>query len=83
MSTRHTSTTNSWKSFIPYKGACELLEISKSELEAPVRDTQCTATPKDEIGVYGFVKYDICRLHNLLYHEGRNRTANAWKNPWA
>ena len=39
---------------------------------------------RNEIGVYGFVKYDICRLHNLLYHEGRNQTANAWEDdPWA
>lgn len=32
---------------------------------------------------YGFVKHDICRLHNLLYHEGRSHNLDAWEeNLW-
>ena len=58
--------------FYTIKGACELFEISKSELKSAC-ETHNVQPRRNEIGVYGFVKYDICRLHNLLYHEGRNR----------
>ena len=69
--------------FYTIKGTCELFEMSKSELKAAC-ETHNVQPRRNEIGAYGFVKYDICRLHNLLYHEGRNQTANAWEDdPWA
>lgn len=69
--------------FYTIKSTCELFEMSKSELKSAC-ETHNVQPRRNEIGVYGFVKYDICRLHNLLYHEGRNQTANAWEDdPWA
>ena len=40
---------------------------------------------RNEIGDYGFVKYDVRKLHNLLYYENRERTSHATKedDPWA
>ena len=69
--------------FYTIKSTCELFEMSKNELKSAC-ETHNAQPRRNEIGVYGFVKYDICRLHNLLYHEGRNQTANAWEDdPWA
>ena len=37
-------------------------------------------TPRrNEIGEYGFVKYDVRKLHNALYHEGRAAKDDPWK----
>ena len=40
---------------------------------------------RNEIGDYGFVKYDVRKLHNLLYYENRERTSHTAKedDPWA
>ena len=69
--------------FYTIKSTCELFEMSKNELKSAC-ETHNVQPRRNEIGAYGFVKYDICRLHNLLYHEGRNQTANACEDdPWA
>ena len=36
---------------------------------------------QNEIGEYGFVKYDVRKLHNLLYHEYRENKRT--DDPWA
>ena len=36
---------------------------------------------RNEIGDYGFVKYDVRKLHNLLYYEGKDHTKE--DDPWA
>lgn len=55
--------------FYIIKGACELFEMGKSELKA-VCEKYNVQPRRNEISVYGFVKCNICGLHNLLYHKG-------------
>ena len=39
---------------------------------------------RNEIGEWGLVKYDVRKLHNLLYHEEDEDQAWNWEdNPWA
>ena len=58
--------------FYTIKGTCELFEMSKSELKAACE--KYNVQPRqNEIGAYGFVKYDICRLHNLYTTRGAIR----------
>lgn len=42
---------------------------------------------RNEIGNYGFVRYDVRKLHNQLYHECRGNGKDAWQeqedDPWA
>ena len=63
----------------------KLLGISKQELKAKCE--QYGIKPRrNEIGDYGFVRYDVRKLHNKLYHECRNNgKADAWEadDPWA
>ena len=37
---------------------------------------------QNEIGEYGFVKYDVRKLHNAIYHEDRSRSERN-DDPWA
>ncbi len=37
---------------------------------------------RNEIGEHGFVKYDVRKLHNAIYHEAAGQ--RAWEDdPWA
>ena len=48
----------------------DLLDISKAELKEKCE--QYDIRPRrNEIGDYGFVRFDVRKLHNLLYHESR------------
>ena len=39
---------------------------------------------RNEIGDYGLVKYDVRKLHNSLYYEGRdNEKKTKEDDPWA
>lgn len=38
---------------------------------------------RNEIGEWGLVKYDVRKLHNLLYHEGRAKKRVEDDDPWA
>lgn len=62
----------------------KLLGISKQELKA--RCEQYGIKPRqNEIGDYGFVRYDVRKLHNKLYHECRGNGKDGWEadDPWA
>ena len=37
---------------------------------------------RNEIGDYGFVKYDVRKLHNMIYHEERNQ-GSPEDDPWS
>ena len=62
---------------------CSLLDLSKQELKEKCE--QYGVKPRrNEIGDYGLVKYDVRKLHNILYYEGRdNEKKNKEDDPWA
>jgi len=64
----------------------KLLGISKQELKAKCE--QYGIQPRrNEIGEYGFVRFDVRKLHNALYHESRGNkrenSAHREEDPWA
>lgn len=60
---------------------CDLFLMKKSELQQKcmLHDVQ---PRRNEIGEYGFVKYDIRKLHNLIYHESSSENGKD-DDPWA
>ena len=70
--------------FYTINETCQLLHLDKSTLRKKCE--QYGIQPRrNEIGDYGFVKYDVRKLHNLLYYENRERTGYTAKedDPWA
>lgn len=72
--------------FYTVQQLANLLGISKQELKEKCE--QYGIKPRrNEIGDYGFVRYDVRRLHNALYHEsrgGRKESAHHREDdPWA
>ena len=70
--------------FYTINALCSLLELDKAALRKKCE--QYGIQPRrNEIGDYGFVKYDVRKLHNLLYYENRERTGYTAKedDPWA
>lgn len=62
----------------------ELFNMSKQELKA--KCAQYGIFPRqNEVGEYGFVRYDVRKLHNQLYYEGRDKSKGNGKvdDPWA
>ena len=47
-----------------------LFELDKRELQE-LCETYGVQPRRNEIGEYGFVKYDIRKFHNLAYHSSR------------
>jgi len=72
--------------FYTVQQLADLLGMKKPELKE-----NCEAYDikprKNEIGDYGFVRYDVRKLHNALYHESRGSTrdgsAHREDDPWA
>lgn len=62
----------------------ELFGISKPDLKKKC-ERYGIKPRQNEIGDYGFVRYDVRKLHNKLYHECRdNGKGGAWEDdPWA
>lgn len=70
--------------FYTISQVAELFGISKQDLKKKCE--QYGVKPRqNEIGDYGFVRYDVRKLHNKLYHECRDSgKGNAWEDdPWA
>lgn len=63
---------------------CKLFELSKPELKEKCRRYDIVPR-RNEIGDYGFVKYDVRKLHNAIYYEDREPAKGARKedDPWA
>ena len=63
-----------------------LFGISKKELKEKCEQHRVKPR-RNEIGEWGFVKYDVRKLHNILYHESReNRYDDSYQkedDPWA
>lgn len=68
---------NSLKEFYTIPEACELLEMTKSELKEKCNHYGIVPT-RNEIGEAGFSKYDIRRLHNKLYYENQQKEWDPW-----
>ena len=70
--------------FITIPAMCSLVQMDKAELKQKCEQYKIKPR-RNEIGQYGFVKYDFCKLHNLLYYENRNdndRTQSWEDDPW-
>ena len=71
--------------FYTVNETCQLLHLDKATLRKKCE--QYGIQPRrNEIGDYGLVKYDVRKLHNLLYYEDRDRTGKPSAkddDPWA
>ena len=65
--------------FITIPVMCSLLQMDKAELKQKCEQYKIKPR-RNEIGQYGFVKYDVRKLHNLLYHE--DRSGGDHTHPW-
>lgn len=71
---------NELEEFYTIKEVCTLFQMEKFTLKQKCK--QYDIEPRrNEIGDYGFVKYDVRKLHNLLYYEEKG-TAQV-DDPWA
>ena len=69
------------KEFYTIPELCKLLNMDKTSLKK--KCAQYGIEPRrNEIGDYGFVKYDVRKLHNTLYYEDRNQDGPE-DNPWS
>ena len=67
------------KEFYTIAELCELFEMSKDELKQKCK--QYDVQPRrDEIGRYGFVTYDVRKLHNYIWKEDKSGKDD---DPWA
>ena len=66
--------------FYTIKEVCKLFQMEKSTLKQKCKEYGIEPR-RNEIGDYGFVKYDVRKLHNLLYYEGKEHTKE--DDPWA
>lgn len=64
----------------------DLLGISKQELKQACEQYGIKLR-RNEIGDYGFVRFDVRKLHNALYHESRGSKKDGGyqreDDPWA
>ena len=71
---------NELDEFYTIKEVCKLFQMEKSTLKQKCKEYGIEPR-RNEIGDYGFVKYDVRKLHNLLYYEGKDHTKE--DDPWA
>lgn len=65
--------------FYTVKELCELFQMKKEDLKQQC-ETYGIEPRRNEIGEYGFVKYDVRKLHNLIYHADKNHHEE--ESPW-
>lgn len=69
------------KEFYTIPEVCKLFNMEKAEIRKKC-EKYGIEPRRNEIGEYGFVKYDVRKLHNTLYYEAPNRSE--WPDdPWA
>ena len=66
--------------FYTIKEVCKLFQMEKSTLKQKCKEYGIEPR-RNEIGDYGFVKYDGRKLHNFLYYEGKEHAKE--DDPWA
>jgi len=59
---------------------CQLFRCEKAGLKQACEKYDVTPI-QNEIGEYGFSRYDVRKLHNALYHASKDREKEA--DPWA
>ena len=77
---------NELDEFYTVQQLAKLLGITKQELK--MKCEQYDIEPRrNEIGDYGFVRFDVRKLHNALYHESRSKKKDGSyhkeDDPWA
>lgn len=68
------------KEFYTISETCELFEMEKRDLQEKCNLHSVNPT-RNEIGEFGFTRYDVRRLHNKLYYEDVETAKEA--DPWA
>jgi len=68
--------------FYTIQDVCRLFQMNKSQLKEKCAHYEVYPT-RNEIGQFGFHKYDVCKLHNLLYYEDRRKGSRPAEDPWA
>ena len=68
------------KPFYTSHELCDLFRMGKDDLRDACKRYQVEPR-QNEIGDWGFVTYDVRRLHNKLYHEGE--ATKGADDPWA
>jgi len=66
--------------FYTINQVCKLFQMEKAELKSSCKRYRVEPR-QNEIGEFGFVKYDVRKLHNFLYHEDTSHEKEA--DPWA
>lgn len=69
------------KEFYTIPEVCKLFNMEKAELRKKC-EKYGIEPRRNEIGEYGFVKYDVRKLHNTIYHENAAPGAQE-DDPWA
>lgn len=73
---------NSLEEFHTLKSVCSLFKIDKDKLKE--KCGQYGISPqKNEVGDWGLTRFDVRKLHNSLYKEGRSGSNGKDDDPWA
>lgn len=70
---------NGLNEFYSIKELCKLFSMSKDELKKYCEKYDIKPR-RNEIGEHGFVKYDVRKLHNAIWHEQAEEKDD---DPWA
>ena len=68
------------KEFYTIREVCQLFGCEKAELKQACERYDVDPI-QNEIGEYGFTRYDVRKLHNALYHASKDRQKEV--DPWA
>ena len=67
--------------FYTLKGVCQLLKLDKETLRKKCEQYDIRPQ-RNEVGDWGLSRYDLRRLHNFLYKEGKDVSGKE-DAPWA
>ena len=67
--------------FYTLKGVCQLLKMDKETLRKKCEQYDIRPQ-RNEVGDWGLSRYDLRRLHNFLYQEGKDASGKE-DDPWA
>ena len=67
--------------FYTLKGVCQLLKMDKETLRKKCEQYDIHPQ-RNEVGDWGLSRYDLRRLHNFLYKEGKDARGKE-DDPWA
>lgn len=73
---------NELDEFYTLKSVCNLLKMDKETLKQSCKRYDINPQ-RNEIGDWGLSRYDLRRLHNSLYKEGRPGSNGKDDDPWA